>query len=246
MENGRRVRQKISSEDVISKLKDDGDFDRLRLKIIRKIKDNEELRIGIISTVKQSAALNRPGAENMKLHQLSDAIHQEVGDRAMSQISDSLWEVIRSHDGMKSEIAETVQSVYNRILNPGGNDKGGSSSVNSLVPVQKQADNTTSQTASLCEMEDMSECEPKEPPGFSLSNHQHNNHVEQLKEEPQLPIPHDKRTIEKQSKEPDHPEDVIEPDNDNGCPPGFSAVEDCRQPCAGSDDDDLDAPPGFG
>lgn len=39
----------------------------------------EELRIGIISTVKQSAALNRPGAENMKLHQLSDAIHQEVG-----------------------------------------------------------------------------------------------------------------------------------------------------------------------
>lgn len=43
MENGRRVRQKISSEDVISKLKDDGDFDRLRLKIIRKIKDNVSL-----------------------------------------------------------------------------------------------------------------------------------------------------------------------------------------------------------
>lgn len=39
----------------------------------------EELRNGIISMVKQSAALNRPGAENLKPHQLSDAIHQEVG-----------------------------------------------------------------------------------------------------------------------------------------------------------------------
>lgn len=30
----------IGKEKVISKLKDDGDFDRLRLKIIRKLKDN--------------------------------------------------------------------------------------------------------------------------------------------------------------------------------------------------------------
>lgn len=244
MENGGSVPHKISAEDVISKLKDDGDFDRLRLKIIRKIKDNEELRNGIISLVKQSAALNRPGAENLKPHQLSDAIHQEVGERAMRQISDSLWEIIRSHDGMKSEIAETVQSVYNRILNPGGNDEGGSS-LNSLVPVQKQVYNTISQTASFRETEDMSDCEPNEPPGFSLSNHHRNNHVEQPKEEPQLPIPHDDRTIEEQSKVPDHPEDGIEPENEDGGPPGFSAVEDCKQPCAGSDDD-LDAPPGFG
>lgn len=164
----------------------------------------------------------------------------------MSQISDSLWEVIRSHDGMKTEIGETVQLVYNRILNPEGNDKGGSSSLNSLVPVQKQADNTTSKTPSRHETEDISECEPNEPPGFSLSSHQHSNHVEQPKEEPQLPIPHDKRTSEKQSKEPDHLEDVIKPDNEGGGPPGFSAVKDGRQPFAGSDDDDLDAPPGFG
>lgn len=30
----------VKAEDVISKLKDDGDFDRLRLKIIRKLKEN--------------------------------------------------------------------------------------------------------------------------------------------------------------------------------------------------------------
>lgn len=36
MENGHRV----TKEEVIAKLKDDGDFDRLRLKIIRRLKDN--------------------------------------------------------------------------------------------------------------------------------------------------------------------------------------------------------------
>jgi hypothetical protein len=34
---------KIGKDDVIAKVKDDGDFDRLRLKIIRKVKDNVSL-----------------------------------------------------------------------------------------------------------------------------------------------------------------------------------------------------------
>jgi hypothetical protein len=34
---------KISKDEVIAKLKDDGDFDKLRLKIIRKLKDNVSL-----------------------------------------------------------------------------------------------------------------------------------------------------------------------------------------------------------
>lgn len=38
----------------------------------------EELRSSIISVVKQSAALNRPGAENLKPRQLSDAIFEEI------------------------------------------------------------------------------------------------------------------------------------------------------------------------
>ncbi|XP_057512971.1 uncharacterized protein LOC130795036 [Actinidia eriantha] len=239
MENGGDIQRKISAEDVISKLKNDGDFDRLRLKIIRKLKENEELRNGIVSMVKQSAALNHPGVENMKPRQLSDAIHQEVGDKVMNQISDSLWEIIRSHDGMKSEITETVESVYSKLLNPRGNEEGESSSLNSLVPVEKQADHPVTQTASPREMVDMSDNEPKEPPGFSLSNHHQNNHVEQPKEELQLPMPYDKSTIEEQSKEPDHPEDTIEADNEDGGPPGFSASRD-------GSDDDPDVPPGFG
>ncbi|GFS33279.1 hypothetical protein Acr_00g0027600 [Actinidia rufa] len=245
MENGGGIEHKLSAEDVISKLKDDGDFDRLRLKIIRKLKENEELRNGIVSMVKQSAALNHPGVENMKPQQLSDAIHQEVGDKVMNQISDSLWEIIRSHDGMKSEITETVQSVYNKLLKPRGNEEGESSSLNSLVPVEKQADHSVTQTVSPHEMVDVSDNEPKEPPGFSLSNHHQNNHVEPPKEELQLAMPHDKNTIEEQNKEPHHPEDTIEADNEDGAPPGFSAVRESQQPCDGSDDD-PDVPPGFG
>nr|GFA09600.1 hypothetical protein [Tanacetum cinerariifolium] len=96
--------------DVISKLKDDGDFDKLRLKLIRKLKHNEELRDNIVSIVRQSVAINRPGAENMKPRQLSDAIHEEVGSKLNEQISDVLWEIIRSPDGMKREITETVKA----------------------------------------------------------------------------------------------------------------------------------------
>ncbi|MFQ6637408.1 hypothetical protein Gotur_013392 [Gossypium turneri] len=63
--------KKIRKEEVIAKLKDDGDFDKLRLKIIRKLKDNVP--------VKQLAALNCLGSKTMKVRQLLDAIHDEVG-----------------------------------------------------------------------------------------------------------------------------------------------------------------------
>ncbi|VVA91106.1 unnamed protein product [Arabis nemorensis] len=112
--------RKISKEEVVEKLKDDGDFDRLRLKIIRRLKDNEELRNNMISIVKESTALNRPVAQNMKTRQLSDAIFEEVGSKMLSQLSDGLWGIIRSEDGMKNEIRETVQSVYATLSNPGG------------------------------------------------------------------------------------------------------------------------------
>lgn len=240
MENSGSVHRKIDADEVISKLKDDGDFDKLRLKIIRKLKENEDLRNSIISMVKQSAALNCPGVESMKPWQLSDAIHQEVGDKVMSQVSDSLWEIIRSSDGMKSEITETVRSVYNKLLNPRGNEERGSSSLNSLVPVQKQADNITSQTASPDEVVGMSDNEPEEPPGFSLLNK--NNHMEQPKEELQLPMPHHRRPVQEQSKESNHTDDEM--DEDSG-PPGFCPGGESKQPCGGSDDD-PDVPPGFG
>ncbi|KAL1198175.1 hypothetical protein V5N11_035852 [Cardamine amara subsp. amara] len=112
--------RKISKEEIVEKLKDDGDFDGLRLKIIRRLKDNEELRNNMISVVKESTALNRPGAQNMKTRQLSDAIFEEVGSKMLSQLSDGLWGIIRSEEGMKNEIRETVQSVYATLSNPGG------------------------------------------------------------------------------------------------------------------------------
>ncbi|CAN6828646.1 uncharacterized protein BNAA09G47080D [Brassica napus] len=117
-------RKKISKKEVIEKLKDDGDFDSLRLKIIRRLKDNEELRNKMTSVVKESRALNGPDAQKMKTRQLSDAIFQEVGSKMLSQLSDGLWGIIRSEDGMKKEIRETVQSVYTTLSNPGGVQEG--------------------------------------------------------------------------------------------------------------------------
>lgn len=39
----------------------------------------EDLRNNMIAVVKESTALKRPGAQNMKTRQLSDAIFEEVG-----------------------------------------------------------------------------------------------------------------------------------------------------------------------
>lgn len=46
MENGSSSgvnKRKISGEEVLTKLKDDGDFDKLRVKIIRRLKDDVSL-----------------------------------------------------------------------------------------------------------------------------------------------------------------------------------------------------------
>ncbi|KAI9076929.1 hypothetical protein K1719_041091 [Acacia pycnantha] len=172
MEDGGKV---ASKEGVIAKLKDDGDFDRLRLKIVRKLKDNEELREHIISIVRQSAVLNRDGAENMKPRQLSDAIYEEVGDKVMSQISDSLWQIIRSDDdGMKSEIIETVQSVYDKLVNPKGKDEV-QLSTSDVMPFQPQV-----QTALAAERDDtLHENEPNEPPEGSNAEQKEEHHPSQ-------------------------------------------------------------------
>ncbi|XVF51599.1 hypothetical protein PTKIN_Ptkin04bG0197200 [Pterospermum kingtungense] len=233
--------KKISKEEVIAKLKDDGDFDKLRLKIIRKLKDKEELRNSIIAAVKQSAALNRPGAENMKPRQLSDAVHDEVGNKVMDQISDGLWEIIRSESGMRSEITETVQSVYNKLANPQGKEKG-ESSIHGILPVEKEAQNNgiIKATASRVD-ETLPDGEPKEPPGFSLSNYHHSNHYQQ-----QLPRPYNNGAVANFKEELRHLEDVQEQDEvDIGVPPSFSKDIDQKQPYDSSDED-PDVPPGFG
>ncbi|KAK9927379.1 hypothetical protein M0R45_024564 [Rubus argutus] len=158
---------KVSKEEVIAKLKDDGDFDRLRRKIIQKLKKQrpvseeklldlqEELRENIISIVKQSEALNRPGAENMKPRQLSDDIYQEVGGKVMSQISDGLWGIIRSSDdGMKRS--------YDRAPGrdtPQLQDKMDTEDVDHVVAPRFSADAEHKQA---CESDE----DPDVPPGF--------------------------------------------------------------------------------
>lgn len=231
----------VGKEEVIAKLKDDGDFDRLRLKIVRKLKDNEELRQHITSIVKQSVALNRAGAENMKPRQLSDAIHEEVGDKVMSQISDSLWQIIRSGDDMKSEIMETVQSVYDKLANPKGKDEV-MMSMSDVMPIHRQGE-----TASATEIDDtLHENEPDEPPGFTLlHNHLNNNyHEEQDKGKVQV----QKQGFTAEQKEDSHPsQDTLGEDdvNSNAPPPGFSMdVE--QKPSSDCSDEDPDVPPGFG
>lgn len=246
MENGGVANQKICRDDVISKLKDDGDFDRLRVKIIRKLKENEELRSRIISMVKQSTVINRPGAENMKPRQLSDAIHQEVGDQVMSQISDGVWEIIRSGDGMKSEITETVQSVYRNLLNPKRkeNENGESFSHSDAMPVKKRLDDNGSAiaTASGGEIGDtLSDSEPIEPPGFSLCQNNHEGPKELIRP----PMAHDGGPTEAPKEGPHLSQDVLDPDPvDLISPPGFAAVMEYKQQCDGIEED-PDLPPGF-
>ncbi|KAK7330665.1 hypothetical protein VNO77_24863 [Canavalia gladiata] len=232
----------VGKEEVITKLKDDGDFDRLRLKIVRKLKDNEELRQHIASIVKQSVALNRAGAENMKPRQLSDAIYKEVGDKVMSQISDSLWQIIRSSDGMKSEIMETVQSVYDKLANPKGKDEV-LLSTSDVMPIQRQGE-----TALATEIDDtLHENEPQEPPGFTLlhNNLNNNNHEDQDKGKVQVQV--QRQGFDAERKEDSHPsQDTLgEDDVNSNAPPGFSKdVE--HNPPSDCSDEDPDVPPGFG
>ncbi|CAK9321678.1 unnamed protein product [Citrullus colocynthis] len=238
------VGPKISGEDVIEKLKDDGDFDKLRLKIIRKLKDNEELRNNIVAIVKQSASLNRVGTENVKPRQLSDAIYDEVGEEIMNKVSDNLWEIIRSADGMKNEITETVQSVYNKLANPKA-EENAKASTQQAIPFWKEADNNGSMKASTSKFEH-SETDPLEPPGFSFAGN-HTNNEKQHVEELEFPNRHEGRhDNDRRNVEGHHPNNVSDADNVQ-LPPGFVSNRKHNQMCkdAGSDED-PDIPPGFG
>lgn len=192
------------------------------------------MRNNIVSAVKQSAALNRAGAENMKPRQLSDAIYEEVGSKVMNQMSDGVWKIIRSEGGVKSEIIETVQTVYDKLVNPGGK-RFGDSSTRDIMAVRKEAGSHSPIMFSSAKVGDtVSDYEPKEPPGFSLPhNHDDNNHEKQTQNRLQLPGTYNKEAVEESKEETLHP-----------CPPGFSKDVEHRQPVDGSDED-PDFPPGF-
>ncbi|KAJ8766171.1 hypothetical protein K2173_021688 [Erythroxylum novogranatense] len=235
-----KEKAKVSKEEVISKLKDDGDFDVLRLKIISKLKAKEELRQNILSIVRQSAALNQEGAEKMKPRQLSDAIFDEVGSDVMTQLSNGVWEIIRSRDGMKDEIAETVKSVYKMMVQPETKDEGKSFSLeHNHLQIEGDCDGALVSTANAVD-NNLLDTEPKGPPGFSQRNSLQNNnreHKEELKSV--LPSKGPMQELKGGLKTSDS-EDV-----DFGLPPGFAVDFNHMKPCDGSDED-PDVPPGFG
>lgn len=140
---------------------------------------------------------------------------------------------------MKNEITETVQSVYNKLVNPERKEDGESSTHGAMV-----VDNGTNYKvlvkASAVSMDDkLSNSDPNEPPGFSLSNN-HQTSYHEKREELQLPIPR-----EAKKKRPNHSEDMLEVNDVDLVPPGFSADAELKEPCDSSDED-PDVPPGFG
>ncbi|KAK4770654.1 hypothetical protein SAY87_031186 [Trapa incisa] len=238
MENGHRV----TKEEVIDKLKDDGDFDRLRLKIVRRLKDNEELRDKIINIVKQSAALNRSGVENMKPRQLSDSIYDEIRGEAMGHISEGLWGIIRS-DVIKNEIMDTVQSVYNKLEEPNGEEVQNGHQMQESISNQ-QAVNGGCFLVSTGEADAVSDTEPNEPPGFSL-NHDRNSHDNQSSQE-HRPTPGERASSQDLKGNPESAQNSLTLDGAvMGVSNGFSVSDECSK-LSDCSDDDPPLPPGFG
>nr|AAV68812.1 hypothetical protein AT1G12530 [Arabidopsis thaliana] len=66
----------------------------------------------------------------------------------LSQLSDGLWGIIRSEDGMKNEIRETVQSVYATLSNPRGEKRGTSArEMEHKIPTPKKEARTDFNTS---------------------------------------------------------------------------------------------------
>lgn len=182
----------------------------------------------------------------------------------MSQISDGIWDIIRSGDHMKTEIKETVKSVYDKLLNPNGNEDGQPSSPNYMVPACKGPDNSGLGAASAGQIND-----PKEPPCFGHSDNHHQNKISDTLDVSESKGPpgftHSDDDPQKKINDPLGDNESDEPpgfthsnihqnnqeegphcsDDEDSSPPGFSVVADHKPPCDGSDED-PDMPPGFG
>lgn len=159
----------------------------------------------------------------------------------MGHISEGLWGIIRSPDGMKSEIIDTVQSVYNKLVDPNG--------IQTKHPMQEsisnqQAANGGCFLVSSGENDAVSDSEPKEPPGFSL-NHNHGNHDHQSHQE-QRPAPHERASAEDLKDNRESQQNVLTLDDAAmGASNGFAVSDESRK-ISDSSDEDPPLPPGFG
>lgn len=145
----------------------------------------------------------------------------------MGQISDGLWGIIRSSDGMSSEISETVQSVYNRLMDAKGFSNQG--------PVQKEDGEKHSALALGNEVDHMmsDSNEPNEPPGFSLAY----NHPKNGNENSQPSFRQEKISVEEQQEGPLTLLQVRQE---------LNSVDTEHKQAGDCSDEDPDVPPGFG
>lgn len=106
----------------------------------------------------------------------------------LSQLSDGLWGIIRSEDGMKNEIRETVQSVYDTLSNPGGAFQDGSSTreAEHNIPIPKGETSSCPQIDANKQKQELIQRAVYENRGeaFTSSNCVDNNTDE---EDPELP-----------------------------------------------------------
>ncbi|KAL5991382.1 hypothetical protein ACLOJK_012290 [Asimina triloba] len=210
----------------------------------------EDLRNAIISDVKQSAVLNRPGAENLKPRELCDTIHQEIRDKVMGLISDAVWAVIRSEDGMKNEITETVKSVYNKLANPQGKDvQGGSSATRDVSnndtngPLSgSTSDDNPSSAVTASEQNPPSKSTPSELPLPSSCNHDQTGDSQESQRKELIPGP--PQPSEGANNESHDTPDASQASNDQPPEIAVTCSEDKQRGDASDEDPDL--PPGFG
>ncbi|KAL4186927.1 hypothetical protein AMTRI_Chr09g16290 [Amborella trichopoda] len=225
----------VSLEELISMLKDDGDFDRLRHKIIQTLKTNESLKNNIASAVRESSVLNSEGSENMKPRQLFDTIYQEIKNQAMDQISHAVWEAMRFPDGMGKEISETVEGVFGKLV-----EQKTKLPKDMSVPSNKQEPKISPAIITSASESVTVPCnynEPKETLGFS----QPDDLCNKLGGNSQEPEP------ESESEPRGRPNEMQLIDSEQSESPGFLRFADQNQQQIDGDHDmDPDVPPGFG
>jgi hypothetical protein len=134
----------------------------------------------------------------------------------MGQISDEVWNVIQSNE---TDIRETVEAVYNRILNP---KKGPEPTSQKLKRMGKENHVLPAKTPTTVAVE-AEDDDPLEPPGFGFNDNQDNNIAAAAAQKQSLPN--------------------FENCNE-GKPNGGEPV--VLDGPAGGDDDDPAVPPGFG
>lgn len=165
----------------------------------------------------------------------------------MSQLSDGLSNTIRSPGGMIAEIKETVQSVYDKLLNPRGKDNGESSSHKDSPSVRNELHSNGGANGAAETDGSVSDGEPNEPPGFGVTDVHQKNKRNKMNQPNNIspPAPHNGKAIEGNKGDRFRLKDFPELPDNLDAPPGFSSVLK-RKNLGDASDEDPDVPPGFG